>query len=109
MHGANDSAFIVCVNLRGAHRQTCGSVGGEAVAQALQDEMAERGVNFEIRKFRCLGRDCSLGPNVRLAPSGDVAHGVDPQNVGGLVDQLLQQQKESGADPEVYVGICPVE
>ncbi len=73
---------IVCINHRANPSQpSCGARGGgETLALKLEQEIAARGLNIKLERFRCLGC-CRDGPNLKLAPNGRFISHVTPDKL----------------------------
>ena len=84
--------ILVCVNDRGeaASRPSCGRRTGIEVYQALKDEVRSRGLRDRVLVTRtgCL-RHCSRGVTVAAWPANSWHGGVEPADVGELLDALL--------------------
>ena len=62
--------LLVCVNRRlGLGAPSCAGRGSERLAERLEQRLAERGLNLELRRIHCFG-ECERGPNLRLTPGG---------------------------------------
>jgi NADH:ubiquinone oxidoreductase subunit E len=83
--------LTVCVNLRPENgiAVSCAARGSEAIAAALRDAVAARGLALEIDTFRCLGM-CEKGPAVRLTPGNNWFFGVKPEHVAELLDTAVK-------------------
>lgn len=88
MSSASPVKLLVCVNRRyGAGEASCAARGGEAVADAIEHGIAERGIAITVERMCCLGK-CQHGPNMRIAPGGAFFTRVEPGRVGEVLDAL---------------------
>jgi (2Fe-2S) ferredoxin len=96
--------FIVCINKRPSLSQpSCGRMGGESLAQALENEIAKRGLSLYVERIRCLG-ECAQGPNLRLAPGGKFFYGVKLDDIQGIVDESLEAMATCDQDHSEETG-----
>jgi NADH:ubiquinone oxidoreductase subunit E len=80
--------ITVCINERAnPDMPSCGMRGGNAIAEALPQAIAELGLAIGVRTFHCLGK-CELGPNAKLSPGGEFCHGLEPQNLAPLLRKI---------------------
>jgi len=80
--------IIVCINQRANPDQpSCGMSAGVEIAAALPQAIAAHGLHCEVKTFYCLGK-CELGPNAKLAPSGDFCHQIDPHDLGPVLAKI---------------------
>ncbi|HJM51454.1 MAG TPA: (2Fe-2S) ferredoxin domain-containing protein [Alphaproteobacteria bacterium] len=87
-NGEKPEAVVVCINRRlGADAVSCAGRGSEAVAAALEDGIAHRGLAAALVRLKCLG-SCQHGPNVRFAPGGAWFSGVALDDVAEILDHL---------------------
>lgn len=89
--GVESSAMktvMVCVKRRGKDRPNCG-VRGEALAEALERLLAERGVAAQVMRSTCLGC-CELGPNLRLV-GGRFFYGVGEAALPAVAEAVAQE------------------
>lgn len=89
--------LTVCVNARPENgiSVSCGPLGGVEIAEALEAEIARRGLDISFRTIKCLGL-CARGPNVRLAPGNSWFHGVHSDDVGELLDHVEAYMEAAG-------------
>jgi (2Fe-2S) ferredoxin len=82
--------IFVCTNNRGeGERVSCGKAG-EALCQALKEEIAKRGLKGKIRAMKSGCHDfCEDGPNVLVFPEGSLCSHVSPEDLPALVDKYL--------------------
>jgi (2Fe-2S) ferredoxin len=82
--------IFVCTNTRGdGERVSCGKAG-EALCQALKDEISKRGLKGKIRAMKSGCHDfCEEGPNVMIFPDGTLCSQVAPEDLPRLVDKYL--------------------
>jgi bidirectional [NiFe] hydrogenase diaphorase subunit len=67
----------------------CLSAGSDRVREALQNEIAQRGLEqeCEVKGVGCLGL-CTAGPLMLVEPDGVMYHGVTEADVAAIVDSL---------------------
>lgn len=64
--------LAICTNQRMTDQNpSCGSRGAATLAIALEAALKQQGINLPLRQSDCLGH-CRRGPNLRLAPQGQV-------------------------------------
>ena len=82
--------IFVCTNARAeGERVSCGKAG-EALCQALKDEINKRGFKGRIRAMKSGCHDfCEEGPNVMVYPDGTLNTGILPHDVPALIDKYL--------------------
>ena len=79
---------LVCVNRRFRGDQpSCAARGSEALADALEAALKERGVKVTLERSVCMGR-CTRGPTVRFAPGGRFNLHTEMDDIPTLVDEL---------------------
>lgn len=94
------TALVICINRRyGVDRASCGGRGSEALADALEREIAERRLAVTVDRIRCFG-DCARGPVMRLYPSGPFYRGVGGDDLAAILADIerLCGQREDEAD-----------
>lgn len=80
--------IMVCINRRlRSDLASCAARNSEALAQAIEDEVRDRGLDIRVERTVCMGR-CNFGPTVRVAPGGAFHLGLAPEEVGGFLDDL---------------------
>jgi (2Fe-2S) ferredoxin len=80
--------ITVCINHRAnPDVPSCAARGGAEVARCLEQAVAERNLPLRIERFNCLGK-CELGPNLKLSPGGNFYHGVSPESIPELLDEI---------------------
>ena len=79
------ATLTLCVNVRDAPFASCGRRGALDLRQALEREIAARGLAIDFQTIRCLGK-CEQGPNARLAPANRWFHRIT--DVAAIVDAL---------------------
>jgi (2Fe-2S) ferredoxin len=85
--GSEKKTVIVCVNRRSnPARPSCG-VGGEQLAHALQNAIAQQGLPVCVETFYCLG-ECEQGPNLKLSPGGEFMHRVHLEDLPGILNKI---------------------
>ncbi len=86
--GGGEVTVVICVNVRlGAKSVSCGGSDSEAIAEALQSGIEERGLAAKIDRIHCLGL-CSMGPNVRVVPNGNWYHEVSLNDADAILNDL---------------------
>ncbi len=88
---ASDSHYQV-ITVCSKHRAnpdvpSCGARGSAEVARCLEQAVAERNLPLRIERFQCLGL-CELGPNLKLSPGGRFFHGVSPESIPDLLEEI---------------------
>lgn len=79
--------IVVCTNLRPSTTQpSCARRGSEALAEWLETEIGERGLQARVERSVCLGH-CPLGPNVRLLGK-EFFHEASREKLIPLLDSL---------------------
>ncbi|MDK9722131.1 MAG: (2Fe-2S) ferredoxin domain-containing protein [Rhodospirillales bacterium] len=81
-------SVVVCVNNRfSASRPSCAMGGAEAIADALETGIQERGLEIVIERIHCLG-ECADGPNLRIAPGGKFYRHARLADVPAILDEI---------------------
>ena len=81
--------LLICVNKR-MTAVSCAGRGSEAVADAIEHGVMERGLAVEIIRIHCFGR-CELGPNLRVIGK-EFHHHVDLEQVPDILDALSEAE-----------------
>jgi hypothetical protein len=64
--------LAICTNRRlTGQSPSCGGSSAETLAIQLEAALKQQGINLPLRHSDCLGH-CQRGPNLRLAPQGQV-------------------------------------
>jgi (2Fe-2S) ferredoxin len=80
--------FAICVNRRfGSDRPSCGTRGSEAIADAIEAGVRDRGIDVTIERIVCFGM-CNDGPNMRLVPGGAFHKAVEMDQVDDILSTL---------------------
>ncbi len=80
--------LLICINRRPRIDQpSCAARDSERLAQALEQEIAARGLDICVERTVCMGR-CAKGPTLRVAPGGAFHLGMTDGDVSGFLDQL---------------------
>lgn len=80
--------LLICVNRRQRIDQpSCAVRDSEALARALEREIAARGLAVSVERTVCMGR-CAQGPTLRVAPGGAFHLGLREDDVPGFLDRL---------------------
>ncbi len=84
----NRKIVTVCIHWRAnPNVPSCARRGGVVIADQLEKEIAARRLPVHLERFECLGQ-CDRGPNVKLSPGGEFCHGVDVEDIPGLLDRI---------------------
>ncbi len=79
--------IVVCTNFRPSTTQpSCARRGSEALAEWLETEIGERGLQARVERSVCLGH-CPAGPNVRLLGK-EFFHEASREKLIPLLDSL---------------------
>ena len=79
--------IVVCTNFRPSTTQpSCARRGSEALAEWLETEIDERGLQARVERSVCLGH-CPVGPNVRLLGK-EFFHEASREKLIPLLDSL---------------------
>lgn len=80
--------LIVCINMRfQSDKGSCAEKGSEDLADALERAIADRNININLERIRCLG-ECANGPSMRLAPGGKFYLHVKPADIPNILDEI---------------------
>ena len=83
--------IVVCVNFRPCtHQPSCAQRGSRELANWLEKEIAERGLDARVDRSVCLGH-CPYGPNVRLLGK-DFIHESTKEKLIPLLDEIAEEQ-----------------
>ena len=83
--------LLVCINRSyRADLKSCGGSGSDAIADALEAGIKDRGLPIEFERIRCFGW-CYRGPNIRIE-GGAAMHGVTPDDVPRILDALAEPE-----------------
>ena len=83
-------AIVVCVNQRfSTSKPSCAGRGSVEIADALEREIALRGLPVKLERIRCLGQ-CYKGPTVRFSPGGAFLLRQSLEDVPRILDQLTE-------------------
>ena len=97
----------VCVNRRentgGLAMASCGARGSEAIAEAVERGLAERGLRARFATIKCLGL-CEKGPNIRLAPSNSWFQQLTLADVPAVLDIIGKHIEGGHADAVANAG-----
>lgn len=84
-------SLLVCINRRFRGDQpSCAQRGSEAIAEALEAGVVNRGIAAKVERIKCLGQ-CTIGPAVRFAPGGRFNLETRIEDVPALLDELEQK------------------
>jgi NADH:ubiquinone oxidoreductase subunit E len=77
--------ILVCSNYRANPNQpSCAARGSKQVAAELMQELRKQNVDIELEEIQCMGY-CSIGPNVRLTPNGEIFHEVSTKKFAKII------------------------
>ena len=80
--------LLICINRRlRIDQPSCAVRDSEALAQALEREIAARGLAVSVERTVCMGR-CAQGPTLRVAPGGAFHLGLREDDVPAFLDRL---------------------
>lgn len=83
--------LFVCTNVRPDGRLACANPGrgGDALCEALKEEVKRRGLKGKVRVARsgCLDR-CAEGPNAFVYPVGEWLSGLSAADIPGILKKL---------------------
>ena len=79
--------LAICINNRfSTDKPSCGGLGGESLAAALEAGIRERNLAITLERLVCFGA-CLKGPNVRVVPGGAFHHHVTLDDVARILDE----------------------
>lgn len=82
---------FVCINQRPSPESCCANRHGEAIAEALKAQIKALGLARWVRVSKSGCQDqCAKGANVMVFPDGAWYHGVTPDDVGRIVEDLAR-------------------
>lgn len=91
---------FVCINQREPHEACCSRRDSEAVAAALKTRVKQLGLSRMVRISKSGCQDlCAKGPNVMVFPDYAWYHGVTPDDVEPIIQQLLHDLPPLSAQP----------
>ncbi|MBF0143713.1 MAG: (2Fe-2S) ferredoxin domain-containing protein [Magnetococcales bacterium] len=82
-----ETTVIACIKNRIGSGPSCAGSGSEAIAEALEAALREKGMGVAVRRIQCLG-SCKEGPNMRIAPGGPMFHHLTLADVPRLVEAI---------------------
>jgi len=66
----------ICINFRAGNLiPSCGAVGSKELADALEVNIAKRGLPITLQRLHCMGK-CHIGPTVKLSHGGPFIMGA---------------------------------
>lgn len=81
--------LIICVNNRPLGGEpSCGGRGSELLAEEVETMVSDQGLPIVVERSVCLGH-CTMGPNARLVPGGDIIHGSTLQVLQEAIADFL--------------------
>lgn len=85
----------ICINFRaGKLLPSCGAVGSQELADALEAGIAERGLPLDFKRLHCMGK-CHIGPTVKLSHGGPFIMGAKASDVPQILDWLEEENYEA--------------
>ncbi len=101
-------SLLVCVNRRfQGDKPSCAQRGSEAIADAIEEGIARRGIDLAVERLVCMGQ-CMDGPTLRLAPGGEFILGVTLEDVPDLLDRFERECRPRDDDvPAPAVAFAP--
>ncbi len=79
---------IVCINYRAnPGLPSCAARGSRQLADLIERGIKDGEIDIELERFKCLGR-CEYGPNLKLAPGGQLITGAHADNILGIMDEI---------------------
>lgn len=77
--------LLVCTNFRANPNQpSCAERGSQKIAAELMQQLQKKNVSIELEEIQCMGY-CSIGPNIRLIPSGEIFHEVSAKKFSQII------------------------
>jgi (2Fe-2S) ferredoxin len=96
-----EKILFVCINRRDEGRPCCSAKDSERIAEALKARVKALGLSGRVRVSKSGCQDlCAKGPNVMVFPDNVCYHGVTPDDVERIVQQVLG---EAGPAPTAPV------
>lgn len=82
-------SVLICINRRrNPDQPSCAARGSEALAIAIEKEIAARCLpSLQVERVFCLGV-CEKGPNLRLTPGGPFMHHLKPENLEEAMQKI---------------------
>ena len=79
--------LMICINRRVRKDEpSCAGRGSEALADRLEKEIQNRGINLTVQRSTCMGH-CRTGPTIRLAPGGKFYLKPSDNEIAALLDE----------------------
>lgn len=89
-----EPSLIVCINRSfSINKPACANRGSEALADELEQQLAEEGLAVPVRRIECLGQ-CERGPNLRIAPGGRFFHHCSGSDLAAVIEELRSVQQQ---------------
>ncbi len=98
------TSVTVCVHRR-MGRPSCGAGRGDEIADALTQALADMGAPLSVARIYCFGL-CDQGPTARLTPGGPFFHGLNPDNLSAILDEI---RKTVGAHAQTDAGLSSMQ
>jgi len=87
-------SLLICINERqDPTRPSCAQRGSLQLAEAIEKEIADRGVELKVERIHCLGH-CQKGPTMRLAPGGKFYLGKKDTEIKAILDDIESRLKK---------------
>jgi NADH:ubiquinone oxidoreductase subunit E len=91
-----NTTIMICVKERSSGRPSCARRGGNQLADALERELASRGLEVPVERILCFGH-CKKGPVMRIAPGGAFFFGMTQEQLGEVVTAVQSAVLVSGS------------
>ena len=96
---------FVCSNTREPNEICCSHRDSEAIAEALKARIKALGLARHVRVSKSGCQDvCAKGPNVMVFPDDAWYHGVTPEDVEQIVQDLIRNLQPSAATAGTAAG-----
>jgi NADH:ubiquinone oxidoreductase subunit E len=77
--------ILVCTNYRAnPNNPSCAARGSKDIAAKLALQLLQENLPIEIEEIQCMGY-CSVGPNVRLIPNGEIFNEVSTETFAKII------------------------
>ena len=84
----DELSVIVCTNRTfSSNKPACANSGSEALADRLEELLAEEGLAVTVRRIECFGQ-CAQGPNLRIAPGGRFFYQCSEKHLAEIIEEL---------------------
>jgi len=86
---------IVCINHRANPTlPSCAARGSRQLADSLEQEIRDRGLDIHVTRLPCLGR-CEEGPNLKLSPGGQYINHVTEGDLEQIMAEINAFSKKA--------------